>query len=278
MVGITYHFKKRKHVDLNNFEFVERPPVGVAPNGFPLLQEIDDPEFVQVPGEYSGHYKQVNDSDDFGFYTRILLRPGQRKHSFENLQVVVEQPAGDFETPLWQINFFAFRPCVYDPVTLTSTPLIDYFIFDQSTNMHDQHVNTELRTRVAGKALQQLIDSHAGPDRIDLAAGGTYKRHPIADYAQVFPMATKTGFISGNGTNAPVFTIHEMPLELSNHYPDVANLPENICFELKVVFYFAKLLYQDVVGLPATGNEDDPVLTLLPADSIRSMGAIAQVQ
>lgn len=266
--------RKRRNLDLNDLNFIQDPlplfPPTLNPFGLPVFREITHPDFV--PNTYSAVYKQVNTTDNYGFFTTFPIRPGVRKMRNDNFHIVVEQTEDEFKNPLWLVGQFAFRPCIYSEQTDTFTPAYDYFNFDRSINMFCTQSSNEFKVRTVGKVLDSAILSDAAPEQIDLTAGGTYRQYPLHDTSFIVATETTNSFTAGNGASAKVYSTHRLSEPLFVHQPDLANFPEPLCLEAKLILYFAHSVHKT-----AALNDSTPVLELIPADNIISCGGTVQI-
>ncbi len=271
MVRVNAHFRKRKNLDLNNFNYIQdinpKFPPTLNPFGFPVFREITDPEFTErdtgSPTDiFTDVYKQVNDTDDYGYFTTWYARPGVRMLALENVHVVVAQKGNEFQNPIWFMGQFGFRPCLYDASTQSATPLYDYFTFNRGVNLLCNNSLNEFQNRVSGKALDQMLVAHAGPDQIDYTAGGTYRNHPIGD--TVHAEATRmNGTVEVGNT---IYTEHELSAPVWNVLPDIVNFPDPLVIEVKMQVYIAFTNHPT-----ADNNDSDPVVELINADDIESI-------
>ena len=231
MVATTLLFRRRLNEDINNFNFItDTAPYAFGPQQTPLFREITHSDFVQQPG-YA--YKQVTTTDDRGLYTTFVLNSGVRKLRQTQVQVTIEQRSNIFETPLFFVGMYGFRPGIIDPNTKDFIPLIDYFTLDRSNNLTCDHSFLELSSNESASVPQELISMGVVPDAIELSAGGFYRNFPVHDGSLFNVFETTDSVITDNKT----YTTHQLAQPLLNHLPDLNTLGPGIVLQAKIVVY-----------------------------------------
>lgn len=167
MVQCSLLFKKRRYLDENNMDFVMDPiPIGQDPQtSFPLYREINHSTILSQG--YTDTYKQINTTDDYGFFTEFLIRPGVRKFRQENIQITVEQKENSFRIPAFMIGFFGYRPGFYNASTQDFQPIYDYFFLDRNVSMICDNTYSELAAKGPTDIETLINEADFAPLQID---------------------------------------------------------------------------------------------------------------
>ena len=270
MVQLLLNFKKRNNVDTNDLSFItDTAPNGVQANGFPSFREITDPSFEQT--NYSTvHYKDVALDDNFGFYETFYVRSGTRKIQQKSIDMTVEQKGSDFNSPLFIVGFFGFRPVKYNGFDdVTPTPMYDYFFPSPGINMLGNNIISELKSPDDNAVSNVLRNAHVIPPPIEFAgAASTYSEHPAHDIAFMSSWDHTATAQAGN----KIYTTHKMSSPIFNHVIDTSHYGPGIHLEAKVTIYLFKQVHPSTVG-----NSEGPILEPIFADDVSAFGGFVNV-
>jgi len=263
MVAVIALFRKRHLIDTNDLNFVtDSAPIGQDAFGFPLFREITSTNFVQS-SYASTYYKQLDSTDQYGFYDTFLFRPGVRKIRQDKLTITVEQKQNTFNSPLYVLGLFGVRIVAYDETTQTVVPTTRPYQLASAKGSvnHGEAMTYELTAR--GTTPDSILDVLEGanviPPPIEFASGESYKANVIND----------TGFISNwrqvttVEAQNKILTTHVIDRPLIAYNNDQLNLAPGLALQFKAQTYVFRLEYPS-----AANNSIAPILKLVDADDI----------
>ena len=273
MVHQITFYKKRQFLDFNDINFVTNlPPTGINPFGVPILPEINDAQFNQSTFSTT-HYKQLDETDEYGFFTNLYARSGARKLRQSNVELIIRAPANDFNNPVVFTTFLAARPVLYDPrgylegvpdFIAPPIPLQDFFSIIPTHIMRCSNYHKEFRDDQTGSPSSILESVFAIPPAISFTTGRMHHKHILDDLPLHTPFKTVGSIVKGN----EVHTIHNLMESFELSLPDTANFPEGVHLEFKTHYYLFRIKYPEIPF--AAGKQGLPQLEPIAAENVIS--------
>lgn len=251
MVLANLYWRPRQAKDINDMNFVTVPS--------DPTKLITDSDFVQTAWS-NNEWLGTATSDDCGFYTTFLVRPGARKLNQQSIQVTVNQGTSKYLPTLFSIAFFGARPGTYDDASDTFTPAQSYFSMNNmNTMMMCDTMKTEMKDPLGVTAT--LEAKNIIPPPIEYTAGGFYREHVVQDVGLITPFDLKSTIVKGS----QVWTNHEIPMPMFPTFSDNFAAPDGYAIQGKIMIYFLSTDYS--LQIPPN-NVNTPSFSVIPNTDI----------